>query len=354
MAFLLYGAYGYTGRLIAHEAKQRGLTPILAGRDPTELNAMGERLDLPVRVVSLSETARLQSALRDVPIVLHCAGPFVHTAPPMVTACLRTGTHYLDLTGEIRVFRGTASRDEEARSAGIMLLPGIGFDVVPSDCLARAAAAQVSGATSLEIAIFAEGTVSQGTLKTLIEQMGQGGYVRRDGQLRRVPPGWTSRTVNFGDQTRRVISIPEGSVVTTGYSTDVPNVTAYLALPKWIRRLLRASRYFQGLLSSRRLKQFLKRLVEFQSEGPSPERRMQGRTVVWVSARRGAEKEISTRIHGPEAYTFTVHAALAGVERVLNGTAPPGYHTPATAFGSDFVTQIPGVERGQGEGVDLS
>lgn len=350
MKFLLYGAYGYTGRLIAQEAVERGHRPILAGRDAAQLNDMGRSLDLPVRVVSLQEESRLRSVLEDVAAVLHCAGPFVRTAPPMVRACLEMGTHYLDLTGEIEVFRRMADRHEEAASAGVMLLPGIGFDVVPSDCLARHVATRVPSATTLEVALFADGDVSQGTLKTLIEQMGQGGLVRREGQLREVPPGWTSRTVNFGDHSRRVMSIPEGSVVTTGRSTDVPNVTAYLALPRSVRRLLRGSRHVQRLLTWRPLKRLLKQLIELRPDGPSAEDRRQGRTVVWASARRGTEESVSACLHGPEAYTFTVQAALAGAERVLDGTVSSGYQTPSTAFGADFVLDVPGVERTHLEG----
>jgi saccharopine dehydrogenase (NAD+, L-lysine-forming) len=345
MTFILYGAYGYTGRLIAQEAVERGHRPILAGRDAAQLNEMGRSLDLPVRIVSLQEKSRLRSVLEEAAAVLHCAGPFVRTAPPMVRGCLETSTHYLDLAGEIEVFRRMADRHEKAASAGIMLLSGIGFDVVPSDCLARYVATQVPSATTLEVALCADGDVSQGTLKTLVEQMGQGGLVRRAGQLREVPPGWTSRTVDFGDRDRRVVSIPEGSVVTTGRSTDVPNVTAYLTLPQAVHRLVRGSRHVQRLLTWRPLKRLLKQLVELRPDGPSAEARRQGRTVVWASARRGTEESVSARLHGPEAYTFTVRAALAGVERVLDGTAPSGYQTPSTAFGADFVLDIPGVER---------
>jgi short subunit dehydrogenase-like uncharacterized protein len=277
--------------------------------------------------------------------VLHCAGPFVHTGPPMVTACLDTGTHYLDLTGEIEVFRDLAARSDAAEAAGVMLLPGIGFDVVPSDCLSRFVAARAEAATALEIALYAEGTVSQGTLKTLIEQMGRGGLVRREGALREVPPGWTSRTVDFGDQRRSVISIPEGSVVTSATSTDVPNVTAYLALPPVVQSLLRASRYVQGLLAWRPLKQLLKRLVERGQAGPSADQRRRGRTVAWASARRAGGTPVTVRLHGPEAYTFTARAAVNGLERVRDGTAPPGYQTPSTAFGADFVLDVDGTER---------
>ena len=345
MPILLYGAYGYTGRLIAQEAEDCGLEPVLAGRDAAKLDALGNALNFSTRVTSLSEPDRLRRKLEDVPAVLHCVGPFVQTAPPMVEACLDTGTHYLDLTGEMDVFRRLAGRSEEAEAAGIMLLPGIGFDVVPTDCLANFVAGRAAGATTLEIAIYARGTVSQGTLKTLIEQMGQGGLVRREGELRKVPPGWTSRTVDLGDRPRRVLSIPEGSVVTSGHSTDVPNVTAYLALPPLVQSLLRASRHVQGLLTWPPVNRLLKRLVELQGGGPTAEQRRQGRTEVWASARRAGEGPVTARLRGPEAYTFTARAAVNAVERVLDGTAPPGYQTPSTAFGADFALDVEGTER---------
>ena len=345
MSILLYGAYGYMGRLIAQEAEDRGLELVLAGRDAAKLDALENALNFSTRVTSLSEPDRLRRKLEDVPAVLHCAGPFVQTAPPMVEACLDTGTHYLDLTGEMDVFRRLAGRSEEAEAAGIMLLPGIGFDVVPTDCLANFVAGRAAGATTLEIAIYARGTVSQGTLKTLIEQMGRGGLVRREGKLREVPPGWTSRTVDLGDRQRRVLSIPEGSVVTSGHSTDVPNVTTYLALPPLVQSLLRASRYVQGLLTWPPVNRLLKRLVGLQGEGPTAEQRRQGRTEVWALARRAGEGPVTARLRGPEAYTFTARAAVNAMERVLDGTAPPGYQTPSTAFGADFALDVEGTER---------
>ncbi|MCS3666719.1 saccharopine dehydrogenase (NAD+, L-lysine-forming) [Salinibacter ruber] len=345
MSALIYGAYGYTGQLIAQAAVERGLQPVLAGRNADRLAELGAALDLPTRTVSLSDPERLRTALDGISVALHCAGPFVRTAPPMIAACLETGTHYLDLTGEVDVFRRLADRGADAEAAGCMVLPGIGFDVVPSDCLSRFVAAHTPDADILEVALYAEGTVSQGTLKTLIEQMGRGGVVRREGRLHDVPPGWTSRNVDFGDRRRGVTSIPEGSVVTSGVSTDVPNVTAYIAVPLLVQSLLRASRHVQGILTWPPLKQLLKRLVEQGRPGPSAEERQQGRTVVWASA-RGSEGGVTTaRLHGPEAYTFTARSAVEALQRVLDGTAPAGYQTPATAFGADFALAVDGTSR---------
>lgn len=345
MSYLIYGAYGYTGELIARHAVMQGHEPVLAGRDPHKLDRLAADLDLPSQAVSLTDGFRLRSVLEEVEAVVHCAGPFSHTALPMVEACLDAGTHYLDITGEIDVFEGLMARDLDAQAADVMLLPGIGFDVVPTDCLAKGLAEAVPDATDLAIAFMGRGGVSQGTLKTAIEQMGEGGLVRRAGKIVEVPPGWATRTVDFGDHPRTVISVPWGDVATAGHSTGIPNVTVYTYLPALGRRLLRLSRYVQGMLGWRPLQLLLQRLVEKWVPNPSPETRRTGETVVWASV-RGEEGDTATaRLRGPEAYTFTARTAVRGGGRVLDGTAPPGYQTPATAFGSDFVFDVDGVAR---------
>ena len=187
--FVIYGANGYTGALTAREAVARGLRPILAGRNSPQVAAVAQRLGLPHRIAALDDGAALDALLQEVTVVLHCAGPFVHTAAPMVDACLRNGMHYLDITGEIGVYEALAARDVEAKAAGVMLLPGVGFDIVPSDCLAAHLKRRLPSATHLTLALRALGGVSQGTAVTGLEAMarGEGGMVRRDGKLTPTP-----------------------------------------------------------------------------------------------------------------------------------------------------------------------
>src|ERR1700730_6262083 len=151
--FFIYGATGYTGKLTARTAKEKGLKPILAGRNEAKLKAIAEPLGFQSRAFDLSERTKLDAALAEVDAVLHIAGLFSSTSKPMADACLRTGTHYLDITGEIDVFEALAARDAEARQAGIMLLPGVGFDVVPSDCLAVHLKEKLPDADDLKIYI---------------------------------------------------------------------------------------------------------------------------------------------------------------------------------------------------------
>ena len=343
MKYLIYGAYGYTGTLIAEEAVRQGHEPILAGRNREKLEPLGDRLGLETRVASLDNPQRLRTVLDEGPAVLHCAGPFARTAPPMVAACLDTGTHYLDITGEIPVFQELEARDEEAAARDVCLLPGVGFDVVPTDCLARGLAEQFPGANTLEIAIYSVGGVSTGTLKTIIEQIGVGGQVRREGRVVDVPPGWTSRTVDFADHPRRVISIPTADVVTAGTSTDIPNVTAYLYLPSLLRTALRLSRFATGFFDWGLLQTLLKRAVDRWVPNPSAAAREAGRTQVWASVRTAAGERRTARLQGPHAYTLTARAAVQAAVRVV-ADGPVGFQTPGTAFGADFVDALDGVE----------
>jgi saccharopine dehydrogenase (NAD+, L-lysine-forming) len=345
MSFLLYGAYGYTGQLITELAVEHGHRPILAGRDSDKVATMADRFGLKKRVFSLDDPATVARALRGVDAVLHCAGPFVNTAEPMVDACLETGTDYLDITGEIEVFEALADRNDAAEEAGVTVLPGVGFDVVPTDCLSAHLARQVPNPVELDVAFMGLGQISRGTLKTAIQQMGSGGLVRREGRIVRVPPGWTTRTVNFGDRERTVVSIPWGDVATAYRSTGIPNITTYTYLPDTARTLLQLSRYLSWLLSWEPLQKLLAAFADRQPPGPTAEERRGGKTYVWASVRGEDGTEVTGRLHGPEGYTFTAHAALAAVQKALAHEAEPGYQTPSTAFGPDFVLDIDGVER---------
>jgi short subunit dehydrogenase-like uncharacterized protein len=243
--FLIYGATGYTGELITRYAVERGLAPVIAGRNAAALGEIAKRYGLEHHIFALDETAKLDACLKDVTLVLHCAGPFSLTAEPMVKACLRTGTHYTDITGEIAVFEAMAARDAEAKQAGIMIMPGVGFDVVPSDCLARHLKNRLPSATHLALAFYGMGRLSHGTQATMTMNVGKGGAIRKDGKITSVPAAWKSREIDFGEVTRRAVTIPWGDVATAYYSTGIPNIEVFTVIPPANLRLLRASRYLR-------------------------------------------------------------------------------------------------------------
>ncbi len=344
--FLIYGSYGYTGDLIAREAVQRGQRPILAGRDPHRLARQAAELGLQHVAFSLEDRATMDLALTQVRLVLHCAGPFSRTAQPMVDGCLRNGVHYLDITGEIAVFEALARRSAEARAAGVMVLPGAGFDVAPSDCLAAHLKRRLPTADRLALGIRGLGSgISRGTLTTGAESLGGATWVRRDGRLVELPPGSLTRDINFGRGMETCAGIGWGDVATAYYSTGIPNVEVYFAVPSAMRWGMRAMGYFSPLLRSRPAQAALKAAIQRQPPGPNDQQRARGRSLLWGEVTDPAGQRRVSRLNTPEGYTLTVLASLAMVEKALAGQATPGFQTPSLAYGPDLVMELPGVTR---------
>jgi short subunit dehydrogenase-like uncharacterized protein len=343
---LIYGSTGYTGRLIVAEALARGLRPILAGRSAEAVRAQAEPLGLTWRAVPLHDAPGLDAALESTTVVLHCAGPFIHTWRTMSDACLRRRAHYLDITGEIGVFEALAARDAEARAVGIMLLPGVGFDVVPSDCLAAHLARRLPNATHLALAFRAIGGVSRGTLSTMVENLGGPGAVRRDGRIVPVPPAWKTRKIDFGDgRLRDATTIPWGDVATAWHSTGIPNIEVYVTMRPALRRAAALSRWLGPLLRSVAARRFLLRRVRAGAAGPSVEARARGASLLWGEVVGGDGTRAQSRLSGPSGYDLTAQTAVLLAAKALGGDAPTGFQTPSRAYGADIVLEVPGVVR---------
>ena len=345
MSFLIYGAYGYTGRLIAQEAKRRGLEPILAGRNQEKLSAQAAELDLDYRLFDLDDVRLVVENIRDVDTVLHCAGPFSRTSAPMVEACLKARTHYLDITGELTVFEAVSERDEAAKRAEVMLLPGVGFDVVPTDCLAAHLKSRLPNATHLTLAVQGLGEMSRGTMKTMLNGFatGSSGAVREDGAIKEVPVAHKTRQVNFGRGPVLTATVPWGDVATAYHSTGIPNVEVYMALPKMAIRAAQASRYLGGLLALDGVQNYLKKKIDARAPGPDEAQRESGQSFLWGCATDDAGNSAAARLTAPEAYHLTVLSSLAVVEKVLKGRVAHGFQTPSRAYGAGLVLELPGV-----------
>lgn len=343
--FLLYGANGYTGKLIAGLAKERNLRPILAGRDKDAIEQMAAEHGLEHRIFALDDEMAMVSALREVAVVLHCAGPFSRTSRPMANACLKTNTHYLDITGEASVIESLAARDKEAKAAEIMLLPCVGFDVVPSDCLAAHLKRRLPSATHLALAIQGMGRISRGTATTMVENINRGGLVRRNGKLTGVPAAWKTRGIDFGRGEVETTTIPWGDVATAFYSTGIPNIEVYAAIPGKVRRMMKWTRPFGQMLGSSFVQRFLKKRIQAQPPGPDEEERERGKSFVWGEVKDDAGQKAVSRLSGPEGYTLTALTALTIAERVLGGQFSVGFQTPSKAYGADLILEIEGVRR---------
>ena len=341
---LIYGAYGYAGRLIVREAIRRELRPVLAGRRQEPLEEMSDELGLPCIACGLEDADNLDELLQDIDAVLHCAGPFVRTSRPMVAACIQTGTHYLDITGEIAVFESVFRADSEARKAGLVLLPGVGLDVVPSDCLADHLAHLVPGATHLELALMTDrGSASRGTLCTMIEGLPHIGAERVDGQIVARPPAFDSREIEFSIGRRWAMTIPWGDLATAYRTTGIPNIRVYMgASPRRVKRLRRL-RPFLPVLGTRAVKRTLQWMIRRRVTGPGEEIRDSARAAFWGSVRNPEGTYRSALLETPEGYKLTAMTAVECLKRVLDDGVEPGAWTPAAAFGPDFIKTFPGV-----------
>jgi short subunit dehydrogenase-like uncharacterized protein len=341
--WILYGANGYTGELVARHAVARGHRPILAGRRADAVSALADELALERRLFSLDEPAHIDAALAGMSLVLHCAGPFSRTSRPMADACLRTGTHYLDVTGEVEVCEALLARDGEARRADVMLLPGCGFEVVPSDCLALHLKERLPGARRLALVYGGFGPLSRGTATTAVTGLGRGGLVRRGGALVPVPIATKTRVVDLGFGRTQVVALPLADLTTAWRSTGIPDVETYFAASPRLRLLLRASRWLGPALASGPVQRFLLARVRTGAPGPSAEERRHGRAYVWGEVEDAEGRRAVSRLRTPDGYTATAHAAVAVVEQVLAGHAPRGFQTPAQAYGAGLGLSLPDV-----------
>ena len=342
--FLIYGANGYTGELITRYAVERGMKPILAGRNAIEIEALAKKHHLEYRVFSLDEAYRIDQSLQDVELVVHCAGPFSITSRPMVEACLRTKTHYTDITGEIAVFEAMAAIDQKAKDAGIMVMPGVGFDVVPSDCLARHLKDRLPSGTHLSLAFYGKrARISHGTQATMTMNVGKGGAIRKDGKITSVPAAWKTREINFGEVTKTGVTIPWGDVATAYHSTGIPNIEVFTVVPPPALNMMKMSRYLGWLLATGPVQDYLQKKIP--PGGPSDEERAKGRTLLWGEALDLNGNRVESRLQCPEGYTTTALAALNITEKILAGNFTAGFQTPAKAYGPDLVLEIEGTSR---------
>ncbi len=343
--FLIYGANGYTGELIAREAVRRGLKPILSGRSQNKVEPLAKELNLTYRTFSLEDKKSLEYTLKEVDLVVHCAGPFSLTSGRMVEACLRLGKHYTDITGEISVFEEMAQRDAAAKKAGVMIMPGVGFDVVPSDCLAVHLKNLLPTATDLMLAFYGLGGISHGTQATMTMNVGKGGAIRRNGKIESVPAAYKMREIDFGECTKTAVTIPWGDVSTAYYSTEIPNIEVYTVLPEKNLKLLKLSRYIGWFLKTNLAQNYLQKRIS--AGGPGDEERANGKTYLWGEASDAQGNRVEARLICLEGYTTTVLTALNIAEKILDGNFCAGFQTPAKCYGADLILEIEGAKRSE-------
>jgi short subunit dehydrogenase-like uncharacterized protein len=347
MKFLLYGATGYTAGLVIKHAQKFRLTPVLSGRNKQKIKALAILHNLECRIADLDNAEQLETVLKDFQVVLHCAGPFSKTAKQMQAACLRTGVHYLDITGEIEVFEHGMTLHEQAVKANIMMMSGVGFDVVPTDCMALYLKNRLPDATHLQLA-FANinGGISHGTAQTMVESLGKDGFIRENSKLKAVPIAHKTIDVPF-DETHKThcMTIPWGDVSTAFYTTQIPNIETFTGMPKSGVMFARMGNYLGWLLRSSWVQKFISKQVTNSLSGPDETVQTNAQTRIWGKATNAKGQTAEARISSIEGYTLTALTALNITKKVLEGNFKTGYQTPASAYGQDLILEVPNTKR---------
>jgi len=338
---ILYGSYGYTGKLIAKECKAKNLNVILAGRNKDSLETQSKETRYPYEVVDINNSPDLKNLLKKGAVVIHCGGPFQYTAKTMADACLETKTHYTDITGEHQVFELLAGYDKNGKEAGITIMPGTGFDVVPSDCLALHLKNRLPSATHLQLAFtMSKGGLSRGTSKTMTEGLGNGSLIRKDGKLTPINLGEKVLEVDFGSFKAPTLNIPWGDISTAWRSTGIPNIEVYTGATASMIRNAKMSKYFNWLLRQRWVKNYMLKKIDQKPAGPSEEKRNTGRSFLWGKVWAPSGKAVESRLETVSGYTLTAKTAVLIAEKILSGNFKAGYQTPAMAYGADLIMEI--------------
>lgn len=343
MEYLLYGANGYTAGLVIEESLRQGIKPVLAGRNRQKTEELAQRYGLKYLVFGLDDAAGVDKALTGFRVLLNCAGPFIHTAKPLVEACIRNGVHYLDITGEIPVFELVKSYDQTAKASNVGLMSGVGFDVVPTDCAAKYLHARLPSATRLKLAFASVGgSISHGTMLTMVENLGSGGAIRQEGKIIPKPIGHKGLLVNFGAKTRFCMTIPWGDISTAFTTTGISNIETYTAATRGSFRMMKLAPLFNPILRTSWVKNQFRNYIHRNIKGPTPEQNEHGRSLVWGEVMDVHGNRFEVRLEGPEGYKLTAVASVYITRYFLEKEVPAGYHTPAGLMGYELFTSLPG------------
>ncbi len=254
-----------------------------------------------------------------------------------------TKTHYLDITGEIEVFELVKSYHTKALESKIILMPGVGFDVVPTDCMAKWLHTQLPDATHLELAFTnIGGSISHGTMTTMLEGLGNTGAARENGKIVPRPIGAKGKMIDFGKLSRFAMTIPWGDVSTAHHTTGIPNIETYAGAPKLAYFFMKLQFLFNPILRAGFIKKQLQKYVDKKITGPTESQSQKGKSLIWGKVTNAEGKTVEARLITPEGYTLTAEASLLITQKVLALNDVAGYQTPAGLFGYGLITEIKG------------
>ncbi len=341
--WMIYGATGYSGKLIVDKAVQAGMRPVLAGRSEDKVKALAAKYDLDYRVFDIASLSQSDALIAQMSLVLNCAGPFSQTADVMMQACLKQQAHYIDITGEIDVFELGASLNEAATNRGVVLCPGVGFDVIPTDCVAGKLKTMLPDATHLTLGFDSRSGFSPGTAKTSAEALPHGGKVRKDGQIITVPLAAKTRKIDFGGGEKLAMTIPWGDVSTAYHNTRIPNIEVYIPGSPGMVKQLKRMNWFKPILGLGLVQNFIKKRIEKKVKGPDQATRAKLTTFVWGEVSNAAGEVKEYRIEVANGYEITATGSVYVAQALLGDHASAkGYQTPSMLLGHDLIEKLPG------------
>jgi len=341
LTWMLYGAYGMTGRLILDEALRRGHRPTLAGRDAAKLQELQRLTGLDTAPLALERGAELRTALSRVGCVVLAAGPYDVTGPLMRGACLEARCSYLDVNAAVDDFCQALACDEAARAAGVAVIPGVGYGVVFGECLAVQTARRVSDATSLRLSLATEtdGRSRAATL-TSAGALARGGLDVHDGELRNRPIAFSTWLAPDSQRSAtRFAAMPMAELVAAHRSTGVPNIVAGIPMSRAAAAFVRATGPWIGKVIARTAARRSGRAGTPLSGAAIAALRSR----MWAEARNDHGQTAAAMLETGEGYRAAAAAAVRAVES-LRQTPRIGALTPAQAFGADFVLGVPGTQ----------
>ena len=344
-SWMIYGATGYSGKLIVERAVKAGMKPVVAGRSEAKVKALATQFGLDYRVFDIDMLEKSDALISQMVLVLNCAGPFSQTAQVMMQACLKQQAHYIDITGEIDVFELGASLNGAAKDRGVVLCPGVGFDVIPTDCVAAKLKAMMPDATHLTLGFDSRSGFSPGTAKTSAEALPNGGKVRKDGNIVTVPLAAKTRKIDFGGGEKLAMTIPWGDVSTAYHSTQIPNIEVYIPGSPGMVKQLKRMNWLKPILGLGLVQSFIKKRIEKKVKGPDEATRAKLTTFVWGEVKNAAGEAKEYRIEVAIGYEVTADGSVMVAQALLGDAAnASGYHTPSTLLGDELVEKLPGTK----------
>jgi menaquinone-9 beta-reductase len=342
---MIYGATGYTGTLIARESVELECEVVLGARDPERLATVARSLALPFRAFSLDDSSAIDAALDDIDIVLNAAGPFVATSEALIASCLTTRTHYLDVAGELTVFLAAHRHDAASRERGIMIMPGAGFLIVASDCLAADIATVAPGAKYLRLGLTQSTMFSRSSLKTLFGEARDRVVITQAKNLTQIRVGRLERQFDYGEGPRTSLAVTLADVFTAHLTTGIQNIEGYVEASPGVRTGMAFAMGFGAALGATQLRKVVDFGLSAWPERPLAVARGAAKQVVVAEAEDNWRRTRRLRITTDDGYSFTARAAKAILQRAICGDLATGFQTPGKLYGPSLALSIPGTCR---------